>query len=403
MNHSEKTSGEPGKKRKRLSPLRKQGFELEASLRSYIQAVYTEQYGYTALISDPYSLILQLQAIPGKNGVGFQVDVPLYEQVRRALADAAAAAGAYQDGHIYCYLCESSFCSHSYPSDTLTVFNGYHANGKPAWQDFLSVLIEQKVDTAGLFDREDSVACHFIRGRDLKRFLMHGFGKSSKTYDLLGQVIIGYAVLPESMSSEVSREMVLTVQAVESRYPTGAVRLSLNLIAGLPDTIAVSDILANEKNRPIQRGIEKARRQLKDLEHNLQAVNRSDAHAERSKLFQQVPGILKQIVRIVTFQTRQSDRRTHHVYKRVSDNRPVSRAHEDAKHAHGTEIFRDLHRQTYIVQGPRQRIHVFTSGGIHVTSLKMQQDQVQKRLSRNRWKVASPNEVSAFRSHFKQA
>ncbi|MBN1355986.1 hypothetical protein JXA40_06900 [bacterium] len=385
-------------RRKRPSPLRKQGRRIEESLISFAKQVFFEQYGRRPTGRPDRKLKIQFELTTGNAETESGIVPPLYEQIRLSLAETVSASGAYQRGRVYCYLCESAFCSHARPPDPNSVFSGYQANGKPEWTGFLQMLIDRRVDASGLFSDTQTLVGMVLPGRELKRRLMHGFGKSSKTYDLLAQVVLGYLTLPRSYrETSGSGEYVLTVQAVESRDPGGRFQLDLNLLCGLPESVPWMDTLAAGKHARIRRLLQKTELRIKDIQTRIRDWNPASTSASPSDLLRTIPGILNRIVRAIEHENRQSARRSRHVVRRISDNRPVAPALEDAFSAGDESILRDRHRDTFVILGPRQRIHIFSDTGIHVTSLKMTADQIESRFNRERWRAATGSEIAQFR------
>ncbi|MBN1552494.1 hypothetical protein JW979_13550, partial [bacterium] len=56
---------------------------------------------------------------------------------------------------------------------------------------------------------------------------------------------------------------------------------------------------------------------------------------------------------------------------------------------------------TFIILGPKQRVHVYSDMGVHITSLILRGDQVKHRLNRKRWRYASESEFTHFRTWFR--
>ncbi len=99
-----------------------------------------------------------------------------------------------------------------------------------------------------------------------------------------------------------------------------------------------------------------------------------------------VTRILKELARILERIVRKTERRTAHAEERRVSNRPTSKAWEDSATASDENILWDNHRHTVVVVGPRNRVHVFSPEGRHVTSLMMEGEAIKSRLRRRRWR-----------------
>jgi hypothetical protein len=299
-------------------------------------------------------------------------------QILRAARRWAAASDAWRRGRVFCYRCESAECEHSAPPRPQSVFAGYGPTGIAQWADLAQFLLDLKDDRVEeLFREPPATVARLVYGRELKGRQLRPFGRGSKRYDLLAQMVAGY------FGTRPGALFAVTVQAVESRYPDGRTRISLNLIGSEPAEPAFRD------------AVRAARMRAQSLEEDL-ALGPGSAE-RRSELLRRVPGVLAEMGRSIERAARQHDRRTRHAEARRGERRPTQAAARDAREASDASIFADDERGTLIVVGPRGRVHAFTPGGRHVTTLTLEGEALSRRLRQERWRPARRDEIETFR------
>ena len=98
------------------------------------------------------------------------------------------------------------------------------------------------------------------------------------------------------------------------------------------------------------------------------------------------------------------DHRTRHAEERhQSGERPTSLALADALAAGEGRFFRDEHKNTIVVLGPKHRVHVFSTAGRHVTSLELQPAEVERRLELKRWRFLERVGSDLFKDTLRRA
>jgi hypothetical protein len=311
----------------------------------------------------------------------------LLSRLSTALQKTGARADAILPGRVFCYRCESGACEHAAPLRPQAVFAGYSPTGQPEWKDLGQVLLEARHENVdALFGDPPAALAHVQPGRDLKARLLHPFGKSSKTYDVLAQLVAGPfggdRRLPPSA---------LTVQAIESRHPGGRTRLTLHRVGD-----EAVEFLDAHPEHPFSIAFPAARARLAAIENDL--ASGEPAPARRSELMRKIPGILHDLRRVVERGGRQRERRTRHADERSRENRPTQAALQDAWKASDTDLLADDARGTLIVLGPRGRAHAFTPGGKHVTSLILDREALSRRMARKRWRPATSAEIQILRA-----
>src|SRR5215471_7461648 len=142
--------------------------------------------------------------------------------IAEALRRAGARAEPVAAGRVFCYRCGSAGCEHAVPPRAQSVFAGFSPTGQPQWNDLAQALLDARHERVDELFTSTAPLALVQAGRDLKARLLPPFGKSSKTYDVLGQIVVGHFGAPTGPLSSI------TVQAVESRSPEGGTRLTLN-------------------------------------------------------------------------------------------------------------------------------------------------------------------------------
>lgn len=391
-------------RRKLLTPQlqQEQSDQVEAALLNVINATYVELFGPTYSKLKPFELALKIGVNPTATGFELTMRAPIRQQIADALKELEQRSGAYQPGRVYCYRCETSSCEHAGPPSSTCVFGGYSYHGVPQWPELFQFLLARKDERVDrLFKPYYETLVSVVRGRDLKQKLLHQFGKSSKTYDVLYQLVAGYLPLQTKIVDIVGYEFVaVTIQAVESRNLNGGIRLDLNVVGNSSKGDAIMDLLAESEYGRVHELIIDVRRRLKEIERLLGKESaRGDQHL-KSQMLRTVPLMMNELAEAIEQRGRQRNRRTRHAEDRVNDNRPVVAATEDAKRVVPDRILVDEYEKTFVIWGPKQRIHIFTFEGVHITSMKLGADIVRNRIKRKRWRLATLPETIKFRNHF---
>ena len=81
-----------------------------------------------------------------------------------------------------------------------------------------------------------------------------------------------------------------------------------------------------------------------------------------------------------------------------SADRPTDHAWRDADEAADDELLRDARRQTIIVLGKRNRAHVFSATARHITSLRLEGDELARKVQGRRWVALDESAARSFRA-----
>jgi len=256
--------------------------------------------------------------------------------------------------------------------------------------DFHQLLLEVRHPRLGeLFEGsgKDLLAV-YSAGPCLKAAQLEVFGRMSRAYDLLGQVAFGF--IP------IGRERVaFTAQAVQCRGPDGLPRVELNLLAGLPCGEAAWDALEAFQQGRVRDLLAEARRKIQQV--GIRPGRGPTGQASTDPLMDGSERVLRGLARKLERLGRQARRRTLHAEARREDSRPTHKALEDAAAAPGERILWDVRRKTVVVLGPRQRVHVFSPQGRHITSLVLDGEAVESRIRRRRWVIPEGELLESFK------
>jgi len=375
-----------------------QGNDLAAQIAETARKAVLDLFGPRLIPENPFLLEIKVTVHPGPVWRA-EAELPVEQQIRAAVRETVARAEAYQYGRLYCYRCESSHCSHSVPPKPSCVFAGYAPTGLPRWEELPQVLLELRhPDVERLYSpRGRHFLTVFLDPEYLKHRQLDVFGRQSKTYDILGQIVFGFLdLVPPGTTPTKTERVAITLQAVESRRLDGSPRLDVNVLARFADGSLVLDSLSDGPavNRRIFGAILEARQRIAALAPKSSNPRKSLPHDTCLRAQE----ILQRAARTLEHLGRQAARRTSHAEDRPRERRPTSKALQDALAASEEKVLSDVYRQTIVVLGPRNRVHVFSHQGRHVTSLVLDAESVQNRLKRQRWQPMEPEEVRRFRS-----
>ena len=375
------------------------------ALRTLVRDLYADRYGVAPASLPPLELNLRFTADPARNWE-LSFDPGVAEQLGPQFDDAQAALDVYQRGRVYCFRCETAACTHARPENQLCVFAGYDATGRPGWSELAQALVvarEPRVDQ--LFAERPRVVAALQLGSALRGDQLAAFGRSSKTYAVLAQVVAGYfPALPDAGADPAQPGRVaITAQVVEARGPGGRVRLHLNVLAGLPDEAGVEEWLAAGWEPGLGRAVAVARRVVEAMERQLEALRAAGRMEDARAVLQRVPLVLRRFAENVERGDRQGQRRTRHAEERRQERRPVHKALDDARAVTAERLFYDERAQTFMVSGGKHRTHAFNRAGRHVTSFVLPPAALAQRMRSRRWRPVTAEELALFRDALPRA
>lgn len=346
---------------------------------------------------DALDLALSLPLGSGPEPSAAAGDV-LVATLRERLDEALRGTMAFREGHVYCFHTDQPESPYSSPPNAASVFAGYAANGRPEWQSFPNLCLarrEPRVDR--LYADPPEVLALAQTADELSGELLPGFGRGSRAYAVLGQVVLGLVPRDLDLRARGAERVALTLQIVETTQGTRDHRLRLNLL-GLPaEAIATAAAEADERSpaEAFRKVLRTARQRIDALGRQLAIAARRGEAVDREALVGQILNRLRtDVLRVLKVR---GHRTQHAEVRHQSGERPTSLALQDAHAAIDGRLLNDTQRLTVVVLGPKQRAHVFTPTGRHVTSLVLEPGEVERKLERGRWRPLDPTGVQAFR------
>ncbi len=375
------------------------------ALRTLLRDLYADRFGAAPAALDDLPLTLRLRAAPARQWE-LAFDPPVEEQLGPQFEDAQAGLEVFRRGRVYCFRCETAECAHGRPDAPLAVFAGYDTTGRPQWRELAQTLIElrdARVDQ--LFAERPRVVSALQLGHDLRGEQLAAFGRSSKTYAVLGQAVAGYFPCPPADGADQTTlaRLAVTVQVVEARGAGGRVRLHLNTLAALPGGGGLTELLGTGWEPALGRACAMAQRTVEEMQAQLDALRGVGRGEEIRQVLRRVPAVLQRFCASVERGDRQGRRRTRHAEERRQERRPVHKALDDARAATAEQVFLDERAQTVMVWGGRHRTHAFNRQGRHVTSFVLPPAGLEQRVRSRRWRPVTPEEFLLFRDAVAEA
>jgi len=324
--------------------------------------------------------------------------------LRHAVGEAVRGARAFREGHVYCFFSDQPESAWSRPPGPTDVFAGYAPNGKPEWVGFANLCLQRKEPRVDrLFGDAPEIAAVVQMHDELAAGLLPSFGQGSRAYRVLGQLAFGF--VPRSLEPRArdDERVALTLQIVATTLHSTSSRLRLNVLGMSPAEIAEAAASADAASPA-----EAFRRLLRATRERVDALGRKAALAARSgqavDLDAHARALLTRLRADVLRVFKSRDYRTRHAEERhQSGERPTSLAISDALGAGEGRFFRDEHKDTVVVAGPKHRVHVFSREGRHVTSLDVLPGELERRVERGRWRPLERLASERFKDALRRA
>ena len=378
-------------------PLRRRALEIYRRLRALAIDLYREQGG-TPGEADSFDLqvTVELGRLRMQEALGLHGEAMLGDLLRKT-GELAASLSAFRAGSAYCFFCQQSSCPHSEPPSAASAFAGYLPTGRPRWVDFPSLTLEWRDPRVeAVFSGRPEVIALFRSAPSLTAQLLPDFRMNPQVYDLVGEVVIGPLPIGDSTGTR-HAETAGTIQAVRCLGRDGESEIRLNLIGKVPGHGDLRVFLGTGGDEALARAIAAVEREFDSINQRTRGVRRAGKPAGVPAPV--VEAILRRLARRIEQIYRQRGRRTLHAQARTEEGvRPTRKALEDARCAAPDRVLVDEKGGTLVVLGPKGRVHVFSPTGRLVTSLSARREDVQRRIERRRWRLASALEVAAFRS-----
>lgn len=375
--------------------LRKRLVEIEGELARIFYELVNERRGSTGVegkTPDSSSLELRLHLDNPALKNAAPATSFLDSQLRRQAEEMADRSAIFPTGKVYCHWCKSFDCGHSEPSTPRQAFSGYSPTGQPEWSELTSILLHRKDPRVDLLHRRNPATLTLVQsGHELADEQLSTYGKRSGVYHILGQATVGY--LSAGLNpGRAENHYALSLQAVQAGSGRGPI--SLNIIGRLPDGRSGLRSVEESESPRLLDSIRKAGRHLSDVDVSSLPKRRRSREKQRRVL-----DTLRRLSRNIERIYRQQTRRTQHAETRHRNKaRPSSKAFPDALEARDSSVYRDVEENTWVVLGPRNRVHIFNDSGLHITSVVYPPETVRHRTTRGKWMQPKPDALATFRS-----
>jgi hypothetical protein len=370
---------------------------VQQQLVALVRRLAREQGVNPTALDDVLTLPLQIAVRPARQWELASLSRPLYRQLQHIMAELAAATDAFQPGRVYSFRAGNATSADAVPPSPTAVFAGYASTGAPFWTDLHQALLDAGDERVGLlFADKPRILSLITRGRDLKAQLLSVRGRLAIGYNILGQIAAGYYLAPNDQG--MPERFAVTAQIVETRSADRTFRLALNLIGRMPDGTPLHDAVLHDRLPELALVCRPVATALRRCERAVRALPQDAPDTARTAVLGCIPQVLARMAERLQRCHRQAVRRTRHAQQRREDKRPVQCAWDDARAADVEAFFIDRQHGTLIVRGPRSRVHAFARDGRHVTTFRLQGQELERRLLQRLWIAAPADDIADFRA-----
>ena len=323
------------------------------------------------------------------------------QDLRHELRESLLASAAFQRGRLFCLRCESSLCEHSLPPSERHVFVGYGQTGRPEWSRFdewLSARGDPRVDR--LFGRGRDLLAVAMPRKEVYSQLLHGFEAVQNRFLVLAQCCFGFFPVETGNGPAA---MALTLQLVRTVDREGEGVAGVHWIGKLPEgarSALDEDLLPGLATalRPLRRELGAAARGRGRRTHPVPSQG-----IALERFANRCLQLVRDLCRDLEHRRRTDRRRTRHAKDRATQaDRPTDKALAEALAVTAEQLFEDRQKKTFIVLGARNRVHVFTPAGRHVTSARYEGTEIRHRIERRRWVPCDGERFEEFRQTLAQ-
>jgi len=296
---------------------------------------------------------------------------------------------------LWCFQCRTFGCHHSQPDSPSHIFSGYSATGKPMWEAFIDACIRLKPDGMdALFGEKPIPLAMVLQARDLNEERLPEFVGQKEVPEFCGQVVAG--LVPTDLWTHKGNpdRTVLSVQLFK-RSIGHTYEYQMNLMGLTKRELLDAAVTGGRRSKAdlVSQVIQRTQRRLRGVKGELATLSgstemRHEAFVDR--VLAQLRSDISQICRSGTLRTKHAEKR------HKGGERPTGTAFSDALTAGIEKTLFDVRHKTYVILGRNQRAHVFSPQGRHVTSLRLQKGEIERKLQRHRWRAVSRQEHEKF-------
>ena len=241
-------------------------------------------------------------------------------------------------------------------------------------------------DVDKLYGQHPTTICLCQTADELKGDLLPSFGRDSLVFDMLGQVVIG--LVPGDLLSpgETEERCAATIQIIQTRSEESDKKLRLNLFGVSKTHLASGD--GSDRRIPgrLRKLIRETETELLDVSNKMRIQERKGEPADVESLAQ---AVLSKFHRETSRMFRPTRRTKHGEHRHVGGERPTQNALRDAQRAAAEHLLLDTRTDAVVVLGPRNRAHIFSRQGRHITSIHLKPGETERKTGQGRWKPLS--------------
>ena len=363
------------------------------ALRGLIRDYLMEKYPALMEKGEPLPLHLALVLVPGEPGeLSFTPD--LRRQLADQFAEAAAPDAEFREGTVFDFQTGGNDAPVCRPQDPTHVFAGYDSMGRPQWQAYSQLLLDQQDEEIDQLHRKQGrPVIRTQRGKDLKAAQLGSYGRASRDYALLGQLTAGYYTLPRAFVKTAGDERAaFTFQIVETRDAHRNFALRVNTLMGGLLPLEVNDLLQEPVFHNVARAREELCGELARLERKAAEARAKHDTEAFQKAMRGVPRLLSRFANALASEGKGARGRPQgRGGAQPAESKKESKTEwkADARDATSDIFFRDVERDSWVLLGESGFAHVFSREGRHITSFRAGPDLIETRIVSERWQGVS--------------
>ena len=271
----------------------------------------------------------------------------------------------WKAGAVFCVQCLSSTCEHALPPSRDAVFHRYTPNGKPVFRPLQDILLEQSPVLGEQLYRGPRKLVDFlcVKPQDEDPLLSEVRKRTSMTIEAV--LYLGF-LRSERLNAEERVAVSILLLRDGSRFRLHQVGLKQTLFDRL------AELADDDHIKALDQSMRFAGRKLKRMARQHKA---GVADQKMSPVT-----VLKQLGTAMRRISMKHRTRTKHAKRRHAEGgRPTGEALKDALRVGAPSLLFDERRQTWVVIGRRGRAHLFAPAGKHVTSIRLETGEVQRK------------------------
>ena len=290
----------------------------------------------------------------------------------------------WQTGAVFCLQCACCDCEHSTPPSSDAVFDRYTPNGKPIFRPLLDILLEQRPTLGEQLYRGPRTLVDFVRTHPQNDDPLLEEVRIRRRVSVEAVLHLGFL---QGRRLDVDKRWAVSVLLLRDgeQYRLHQVGLNTSFFERLAE---LSD---RDHVKALNHSLAHGRRKLKRLRRQTRAGG-ADQEMSPVTVLKQVGTAMRRI------STKHRGRTEHAKIRHAQGDRPTGEALKDAQRVGASSLLFDERKQTWVVIGRRSRAHLFGSDGKHVTSIRLDTGEVERKKGSGRWRSVDQVALTEFRS-----